>query len=331
MSPDRAGGRSEPIAACDPRTSSVPRHRAVVGLAAFVAIGLVVSACGSNRPPRPSGSESVSVLPSRSVASTSRTPLRTTTGAPAPSETTTPTAPVTPTRTGTATESATTPTATPTATATVTQTATTTETATATQTATATTATATPTATATETPTPEPSPTANPTPAAANSSTSSTSTPLWWWLIIAAALLAAAAAGWWLVRRRSRKRAWQDRFAASKGEVAQVARELIPQLSQAPSAQQIAGGWAVSADRVVAIEDRLTSLEATAVDDVGRTHAQTLRDSVRTSRSRLDALADIQDVAVARSELQAAAMQLEAALAAIDRPPPQPDGINYPP
>jgi hypothetical protein len=262
----------------------------------------------------------VSVLPSRSVASTSRTPLRTTTGAPAPSETTTPTAPVTPTRTGTATESATTPTATPTATATVTQTATTTETATATQ-----------TATATETPTPEPSPTANPTPAAANSSTSSTSTPLWWWLIIAAALLAAAAAGWWLVRRRSRKRAWQDRFAASKGEVAQVARELIPQLSQAPSAQQIAGGWAVSADRVVAIEDRLTSLEATAVDDVGRTHAQTLRDSVRTSRSRLDALAEIQDVAVARSELQAAAMQLEAALAAIDRPPPQPDGINYPP
>jgi hypothetical protein len=320
MSSGRAGGRSEPIGARDPRTSSVPRHRAVVGLAAFVAVGLVVSACGSNRP---SGSESVSALPSRSVAATSRTPLRTTTGAPAPTETATPTAPVTPTRTATATETATAPTATPTRTATVTQTATTTETATATQTATAT-PTPTATATATETPTAEPAPTANPTPAAANSSTSSTSTPLWWWLVIAAALLAAGVVGWWLLRRRSRKGAWQDRFAASKGEVAQVARELIPQLSQAPSAQQIAGGWAVSADRVVAIEDRLTSLEATAVDDIGRAHAQTLRDSVRTSRSRLDALADIQDVAVARSELQAASMHLEAALAAIDRPPRQP-------
>ena len=146
--------------------------------------------------------------------------------------------------------------------------------------------------------------------------------------MIAAAVLAAAIAGWLWLRRRNRQRAWQDRFEASKGEVAQVARELIPKLSQAPSAQQIAGGWGVSAHRVVAIEDRLTSLEATAVDDVGRAHAQTLRDSVRTSQSRLDALADIQDVTVARSELQAASTELEGALAAIDRPPPQPGGIN---
>jgi hypothetical protein len=305
MNPARAGGRSargsEPITAPDPRAGSVPRHRAAVALAALVAIGLVISACGSNRP---SGSESGSVLPSRSVATTSRTPLRTTTGAPAPSETAT----AAPTRSQTAT---------------VTQTATTTETATAT-------ATVTPTATATETPTAEPSPTASPTQAAANASSSSTSTAIWWWLLIAAAVLAAAVVAWLLLRRRSRKQAWQDRFVASKGEVAQVARELIPQLSQAPSAQQIAGGWAVSANRVVAIEDRLTSLEATAVDDVGRGHAQMLRDSVRTSRSRLDALADIEDVAVARSELHAASRELETALAAIDRPPPQPGGINYP-
>jgi len=317
MSPARARelsarGCSEPVAAPDPCPSSVPGRGAAVGLAVLLVVGLMMSACGSNRP---SGSESASVLPSRSVATTSRTPLRTTTGAPAPSETTTPTAAVTPTTTATATETATTPAAPPTQTATVTQTATTTETATATQ-------------AATETPTAEPSPTSSPTQAAANSSTGSTSTPLWWWLVIAAAVLAAAIAGWLWLRRRNRQRAWQDRFEASKGEVAQVARELIPQLSQAPSAQQIAGGWSVSAHRVVAMEDRLTSLEATAVDDVGRAHAQTLRDSVRTSRSRLDALADVQDVTVARSELQAASTELEGALAAIDRPPPQPEGIN---
>ena len=115
--------------------------------------------------------------------------------------------------------------------------------------------------------------------------------------------------------------AWATRFEAAKGEVAWLAREGIPQLGLAPTAQQIAGGWRVTADRVVAVEDQLTALEAEAIDDAGRARARTLRDAVRASRGQLDALAGTQDVAAASNELRAAAAGLEGALAWIDRPP----------
>jgi hypothetical protein len=132
-----------------------------------------------------------------------------------------------------------------------------------------------------------------------------------------------------LMRKRNRKRAWADKLSSSETDVAWFARELIPQLSQAPSVQQMAGGWRISSDRVVAAEDRLTTLEAAAVDDMGRGQAQTLRDAVRGARARLDTLATVYDRAEALSQLQAAAGELEAALAAV-LPATQPSTPDHP-
>jgi hypothetical protein len=138
---------------------------------------------------------------------------------------------------------------------------------------------------------------------------------LWW--LIGAIVLAVAVVSTFLIRRNNRKQAWADRLSSSEADVAWFARELIPHLSQAPSVQQVAGGWRISSDRVIAAEDRLTSLEAAAIDDVGRGQARTLRDAVREARARLDALAVVGDMATALNQLQGAAGELEAALASV--------------
>jgi hypothetical protein len=126
-----------------------------------------------------------------------------------------------------------------------------------------------------------------------------------------------------LLRRRSRMQAWTARFDTSKGEVAWIARDLIPNLALSPTAQQVAGGWRVSADRVQATEDGLTALEADAPDEAQRARARTLRDAVRSARARLDALGESHDPAAAGNALHLSTTELEAALASVD-PPPQP-------
>ena len=144
-----------------------------------------------------------------------------------------------------------------------------------------------------------------------------------WWLI-GLGVLALAIATALLLRRRSRKRAWASRFAAAKGEVAWFADGLIRQLEQAPTAQQMAGGWTVEAGRVVAVEDTLTTLQASALEDIGRRQAITLRDAVRAARSDLAGLATAVDVLTARTMLSSAAGRLGAALASlgpVTRPP----------
>lgn len=118
--------------------------------------------------------------------------------------------------------------------------------------------------------------------------------------------------------RRRRRRAWADNLTARKDEVAWLARTLIPRLEQAPTAQQIAGGWRIESDRVVAIEDRLTTLEAAAVDDVGRSQVRSLRDAVRGSRTRLAALDTAQGRDAALNLLRSAAAGLEVALGSVD-------------
>jgi hypothetical protein len=138
---------------------------------------------------------------------------------------------------------------------------------------------------------------------------------LWW--LIGAIVLAVAVVSAFLIRRNSRRQAWAEKLSSSEADVAWFARELIPHLSQAPSVQQITGGWRISSDRVVAVEDRLTSLEAAAIDDVGRGQARTLRGAVRGARARLDGLAVVGDMATALSQLQGAAGELEAALASV--------------
>ena len=51
-------------------------------------------------------------------------------------------------------------------------------------------------------------------------------------------------------------------LAEAEGELAWFARELLPELRQVGSREQVAGGWTVGQTRVAAAEDRLTVLES---------------------------------------------------------------------
>jgi hypothetical protein len=281
-----------------PRSTSARPTKLVV----LAAVAFIVSSCGGSGSGQPSRSPSLS----RETARTLAPPSATSTAAAAPTETSASTATSRPTVTRT-------PTANPAST----------ETATATTTATVTlppTVTAAPTVTLAPTPepaTPTPTPTAAQTEAVTPTSSSTNSTPAWLWWLIGAIVLAVIIVSAFLIRRNNRKQAWADRLSSSEADVAWFARELIPQLSQAPSVQQIAGGWRISSGRIVAAEDRLTSLESTATDEIDRGQARILRDAVRSARARLDALAVVGDMGTAMSQLQAAAGELEAALAAV--------------
>jgi hypothetical protein len=63
----------------------------------------------------------------------------------------------------------------------------------------------------------------------------------------------------------------------------------------------------------------LTTLEATAVDDLSRSRAHALRDAVRASRTHLAGLDATADTVVATNLLRSAAAELEAALSSVDR------------
>jgi hypothetical protein len=105
-------------------------------------------------------------------------------------------------------------------------------------------------------------------------------------------------------------------LAAAEEEVAWFARELIPELRHAGSADQVAGGWAVGSSRVSTVEDRLTALDTSASDDAGRTRARTLRDAVRASRARIQDLVGSGGTGTLPGDLEAVAAELEAALGA---------------
>ena len=115
-------------------------------------------------------------------------------------------------------------------------------------------------------------------------------TPSWlWWLLAGLAALAVLVIV--LVVRSRRRGSWHDEYDEAVAEVTWFARELLPQLRQAGSAERLAGGWQVGSARVGAAEDRLTGLEATAPSDADRDRARTLRDTVRVARGRVQALA----------------------------------------
>ena len=114
--------------------------------------------------------------------------------------------------------------------------------------------------------------------------------PAWvWWLLAALAL--ALAVGIPLLVRSRRSKAWNTDLAGAEQEVVWLVRELLPGLQRTGSREQAVGGWAVASERVLALDDRLTSLEATAPNDAGRERARTLRDAVRVARGRMDSLA----------------------------------------
>ncbi len=140
---------------------------------------------------------------------------------------------------------------------------------------------ATPPRTVAAVPTPQPTPAATQAQAVVATSSSTTSTPAWLWWLIGAVVLAIAVTVAVLLRRRGRRRAWAEQLSAAAAELTWFSRELIPQLGQAASIQQMLGGWQISAGRVIALEDRLTALEAEAVDESRRSQARALRGAVR--------------------------------------------------
>jgi hypothetical protein len=114
--------------------------------------------------------------------------------------------------------------------------------------------------------------------------------PSWVWWLLGAALVGTCVAVP-LVLRARRHAAWRRQLAAAEGELAWIARELMPQLRQAASREQVDGGWAVAGSRVSTVEDQLTVLEGNAPDDAGRDRARALRDATRLARARMDRVA----------------------------------------
>lgn len=175
------------------------------------------------------------------------------------------------------------------------------------------TATPTPTETVSETPTPTPSPTttvdAAPAPEEAEDTAGS---PFLWWVLVGVLVAALVA---FLVLRSRRRAAWGAELAEAESEVAWFARTLLPQLQQADSPDALAGGWRVGgADRVVAVEDRLTGLETSAPDEAMATRARDLRDAVREARLGVEGLIASRDGTESARVVSALASSLGAVL-----------------
>lgn len=103
------------------------------------------------------------------------------------------------------------------------------------------------------------------------------------------ALLVAVAVAIPLWVRARKHHRWRADLAGAEREVEWFLRVLIPELQQAGSPAVVRGGWGVGEARVVAVEDRLTELAASAPDDAGRARAVELRDAVRQARERIRA------------------------------------------
>ena len=175
--------------------------------------------------------------------------------------------------------------------------------------------TVTPTTEVTETPTATPTPTPSPTTSALGPTAEDADTgiPAWvWWLL--AAVVAAGVVAAVLVPRSRRRAEWEADLASTDGEVTWFARELLPQLQLAGTADALAGGWRVAALRVTALEDRLTRLETVAPDETSGARARQLRDAVRAARGGVEDLVASRDMTSAAARLGSVAAQLEALL-----------------
>ena len=124
-----------------------------------------------------------------------------------------------------------------------------------------------------------------------------------------------------LVPRSRRRREWDEEFASAEREAAWFARDLLPRLWMAATPDLWAGGWQVSADRVLANEDQLTRLEASAPDDQRRARALSLRDGVRSTRRGVEQAVASPGVGASADDLRFLAHQLEASLGQGGMPP----------
>jgi hypothetical protein len=141
--------------------------------------------------------------------------------------------------------------------------------------------------------------------------------PNWVWVLAAALVLGCLVAIPLVVRAR-RRTAWRQDLASAEGELAWLARELLPELRRAGSREEVAGGWSVSQARVSAVEDRLTVLESSAPDDAGRARALVLRDASRAARAQMQRLLGPGPHDTWALDLDTVITDLESAL----RPPP---------
>ena len=140
--------------------------------------------------------------------------------------------------------------------------------------------------------------------------------PAWVWVLLALVVIGAAVAIVLVVRKGRRRGAWTADFTAATDEVAWCSQTLLPQLLAADSLQLVAGGWVVGESRVAAVEDRLTTLEATARDDTDRMRARALRDAVRAARQDVQRLVAPGVGVVPTGDLMAVGIRLEDARAA---------------
>lgn len=270
------------------RTLATRRRHAGLMPPLGLAAALLLTACGggdgSITVPSPTGSPTASVLPSRTASLPE--PTRSQTRGESDEPTSTSTVTVTPPPASSASAPTTEPTPEP-----------------------------------TSEPTTEPttlSPTESPTEASGGEESSGSEEepeggiPTWLWILLAAGAIAAVVAI--ILSRSRRRRAWQADLTAAEGEARWFARVLLPQLQQAASPDEVAGGWRVAARRVTTIEDRLTGLEASAPDDAGRARASALRDAVRDARHAVEDLVQVRDTTTQIRELSSIATRLEAAL-----------------
>lgn len=168
-------------------------------------------------------------------------------------------------------------------------------------------------------PTPSSTPAPSPTPSTVGQPAEDVP-PTWvWWLVGGIAVVLAAGLPLLAVLRR--RSAWHSSLTEAENDVGWFARELVPDLRRAGTEERLAGRWAVLSGRVVAMEDRLTQLEATAPDDADRRRARVLRDAVRAARVRLDDVVSRGSAPELALDLDDVASGLEAAL----RPPPETD------
>jgi hypothetical protein len=128
-------------------------------------------------------------------------------------------------------------------------------------------------------------------------------------------VVAAGALTWFLLARAARRRAWQEQLLAAEGEVAWLARELLPQLRDTGSVEQVAGGWRVALPRVTAAGDQLTVLQSSAKEVADGARAEQLRDAVRDARSRVEAATSGGPAEMWVLDLDEAISRLESALA----------------
>ena len=137
-----------------------------------------------------------------------------------------------------------------------------------------------------------PTPLATTSMVSAQPTSTTTDPPAWPWWLLGAALIAVAIAVPLLLAARRRRNSWTAQLMTATGEIVWFARQLIPQLQEAGSRDQLAGAWQVTRDRVSALEDTLTGLQSTASDESEAARARGLRDAVRDARTRIDAAAE---------------------------------------